>query len=164
LPLEYDSTTALAYSLEISQFWDFELAGFRLGSLNPLEEVAPDGLFLMAPYHPGRVPVVLVHGTASSPARWAELVNEVMGDPKLNHRVQFWFFTYPTGNPILLSGANLRESLATTVAELDPDGKDPALNNMVVIGHSQGGLLTKLQAVDSGTSFWENVSDKPIEE
>jgi hypothetical protein len=34
---------------------------------------------------------------------------------------------------------------------------------MVVIGHSQGGLLTKLTAVSSGTRFWDNVFDEPID-
>ena len=38
-----------------------------------------DGLFFMQPYQPGKIPVVLVHGTASSPARWAELGNELAG-------------------------------------------------------------------------------------
>lgn len=164
LPLEYETTAALAYVLEGSPLWDFELAGFRVGDLNPFADSAPDGLFALSPYHPGRVPVVLVHGTASSPARWAELTNEIMGDPTLNERIQLYFFLYPTGNPILLSAANLRDALVTTVSELDPRGEDPALHNMVVIGHSQGGLLTKLQAVDSGTSFWDNISDEPVEE
>jgi triacylglycerol esterase/lipase EstA (alpha/beta hydrolase family) len=34
---------------------------------------------------------------------------------------------------------------------------------MVVIGHSQGGLLTKCTAVDSGDAFWRNVSSKAFE-
>ena len=35
---------------------------------------------------------------------------------------------------------------------------------MVVIGHSQGGLLTKMTAIDSGDRFWTNVSQRPFEE
>ena len=42
--------------------------------------------------------------------------------------------------------------------ELDPDGKDPALQQMVVIGHSQGGLLTKLTATDTGDRLWQACS------
>ena len=34
---------------------------------------------------------------------------------------------------------------------------------MVVIGHSQGGLLTKLMADNSGNRFWENVTTDPFE-
>ena len=40
-------------------------------------------LYTLTPYRPGRVPVVLVHGTASSPARWADLVNELEADPRI---------------------------------------------------------------------------------
>ena len=50
------------------------------------------------------------------------------------------------------------------MAELDPGGTDPAMRRMVLIGHSQGGLLTKLAVVDSGTKFWDNVSETPFEE
>ena len=32
------------------------------------------------------------------------------------------------------------------------------------MGHSQGGLLVKLQAVHTGTRFWDNVSRAPLEE
>ena len=38
------------------------------------------------------------------------------------------------------------------------------MKKMVVIGHSQGGLLTKLVAVDSGTQFWDNVTSRSIDE
>lgn len=56
----------------------------------------------------------------------------------------------------------LRESLQDVVAELDPEQQDSALQNMVVIGHSQGGLLTKMTTVSSGSQFWENISDEPF--
>ena len=61
---------------------------------------------------------------------------------------QFWFFTYETGNPILYSAMRLREALETAVATLDPAAQDPALRQMVLLGHSQGGLLVKLMVVD----------------
>jgi len=35
------------------------------------------------------------------------------------------------------------------------------MKKMVVVGHSQGGLLTKLTAIDSGNRFWENVTSTP---
>ena len=107
--------------------------------------------------------MVLVHGTASSPVRWAELVNELEGDPRIRERFQIWVFLYDTGNPIGYSAGRLRAALTATVQELDPEGKDPALRRMVVIGHSQGGLLTKLTAIDSGTRFWDRISTKPFD-
>jgi hypothetical protein len=57
----------------------------------------------------------------------------------------------------------LRESLKAFRKDIDPEGKDPALDQMVVIGHSQGGLLTKMTVVDSGTRFWDNVSKVPFD-
>jgi hypothetical protein len=34
---------------------------------------------------------------------------------------------------------------------------------MVVVGHSQGGLLAKLQVIPSDTRFWDNISSTPFE-
>jgi len=160
VPLELEPTATLAYQLEGAPVWDTELAGFlRAGS-----PVFGDGLVMMHPYRPGRIPVVLIHGTASSPARWAEMVNELQNDPALRQRVQLWLFMYNTSNPILLSAHQLRESLQTIVKDLDPEGRDPALRRMVLIGHSQGGLLARLMVTESGTRFWDNVSRVPLSE
>jgi pimeloyl-ACP methyl ester carboxylesterase len=109
------------------------------------------------------MPVVLVHGTASSPATWAELVNEIENDPRLWNRYQVWLFVYNSGSPILYSAGLLREALRGLVEELDPEGDDPELRRMVVVGHSQGGLLTKLLVVSSGEDFWHNVSEEPLD-
>jgi hypothetical protein len=159
VPLELEPTAALAYQLEGAPVWDTELGQF----LSALKAPPAEGLLMMHPYRPGRVPVVLVHGTASSPARWADIVNELQNDPKLRGRIQFWLFTYNTSNPVLLSAADLRLGLQRIRKEIDPDGRDPALNQLVVIGHSQGGLLTRLMVTDSGTRFWDAVTDTPFE-
>ncbi len=158
LPLELDTSGALASMLEGAPVWDTEFSGFLRGDA-PL---FGDGLIMLHPYRPGRVPVVLVHGTASSPARWAEMINEVQNDPFLRTRVQLWLFIYNTSNPILLSAGRLREALTRVVEDLDPGGTDATLRNMVVAGHSQGGLLTRVLVTDSGTRFWGNVSDVPL--
>lgn len=177
VPLEYEPTAALAYTLEGSPIWEFEIAGFFSGSFGLgvrglgrtvasglLRSRPEDGVIFLAPHRPGKIPIVLVHGTASSPARWAELANELRIDPRIAKRYQIWLFMYNTGNPIAYSGALLREALLHTVQQLDPEGKDHALRQMVVIGHSQGGLLTKLTVVDSGSKFWDNLSKVPVEE
>ena len=41
-------------------------------------------------------------------------------------------------------------------------GSDPCVRDMVVMGHSQGGLLTKLTAIDSGDVFWTNVTEQAV--
>jgi hypothetical protein len=166
VPLEYETSSALAYGLGRSRLWELEIAGFRSGDLfrERDAQLTDDGLLMLEPYRPGKIPIVLVHGTASSPARWAEMLNEFWSDPIIRARYQFWFFMYTTGNPILYSASLLRDALSATLSELDPKGRDPALRRMVVIGHSQGGLLTRLQVVSSGTRFWDNISDEPFEE
>ncbi len=163
VPLESERTAALAYQMEGSPIWDFEIAGFRRGDFSLVKST--DNLFMMQPYRAGRIPVVFVHGTASSPLRWAEMANELMNDPVLGQRFQFWFYLYNTGNPVAYSAMGLREGLQHIVAEVDPHATDPALRQMVVIGHSQGGLLTKMTVVNSGTRFWDNAgSPVPLEQ
>src|SRR5262249_49397324 len=84
-------------------------------------------------------------------------------DPWIRRHVQFWFFMYDTGNPIAYSAMLLREKLADMVARLDPQGQDPCLRQMVVIGHSQGGLLTKMTAIDTGPRLWDSLSRVPLD-
>jgi pimeloyl-ACP methyl ester carboxylesterase len=146
VPLEAEPTASLAYMLSGSKVWDSELGGFIFGDF--WRRQTPTQLFALEPYQPGRIPVVFVHGTASSAARWAEMFNELQNAPRIRDRYQFWFFTYETGNPILYSALRLRESLETALATLDPSGRDPALREMVLVGHSQGGLLVRLMVVE----------------
>jgi pimeloyl-ACP methyl ester carboxylesterase len=167
VPLEFETTSSLALSLQETEAWEFEKAGFFSGVFRPealRSRSDGHGLFFLRPWRPGRIPLVLVHGTASSPARWAELINELENDPRIWERYQTWLFIYNTGNPVALSGALLREALTDAVDELDPERRDAGLERMVVIGHSQGGLLTKLTAVDTGDRLWRNVSDEPFEQ
>jgi pimeloyl-ACP methyl ester carboxylesterase len=164
VPLEFEPSTVIAYGLEGAPVWDTEIAGFRSVDLPIFRRKGIYGLATLFPYRPGRIPVVFVHGTASSPARWAEMANEILGDPELAARCQLWYFTYNTGQPIAISASKLREDLTSAIAGLDPTGSDEALRHMVVIGHSQGGLLTKLTSVSSGDAFWRILSDRPLDE
>lgn len=165
-PLESDTTAVLADQLNDSPLYSLEFAAFLNGSITNVlpKDRAQDGLLMMQPYQPGKIPVVLVHGTASSPVRWAELFNELEGDPRIRGRFQFWAFLYDSGNPIPYSAGRLRKALTTTLQEFDPESRDPELHHMVVIGHSQGGLLTKLTAIDTGTRLWDRISSKSFDE
>ncbi len=159
VPLEIDLTTIMAYSLQGSILWKTRMAQFFGG-----KELIKSGVYLTQPFEPGKIPVVFVYGTAGSPSDWAGALNILRADPVVSAHYQFWFFEYNTGNPIAYSGWLLRSGLDKIVKELDPQGKDPALRDMVVIGHSQGGLVTKLAAVDSSDKFVKTVSDKPIDQ
>jgi pimeloyl-ACP methyl ester carboxylesterase len=163
VPLEIEWSSSLAYALSNPEIWRFELRGFLFGDFR-IGDDRGAGLYMLHPHRKGRIPVVLIHGTASSPGRWGEMVNELVSDPLVRSRYEFWFYMYNTGNPIAYSGGSLRQALSEAVAAIDPHESDPALRRMVVIGHSQGGLLTKLTAVDSQDAFWRNLSKVPIED
>ena len=160
VPLDVERTTALAYGLGNQDVWAHELHGFLLGDAFAQR---PTQLAALGPYRPGRFPVVFIHGTASSAGRWAEMVNELLSDVRIRDHFQFWFFSYNTGNPIPYSAMLLREALRDAVAKIDPADHDPALRRMIVIGHSQGGLLAKMLVVDPGTTFWDAFSRKPLD-
>ncbi|AMV35997.1 esterase/lipase family protein [Planctomyces sp. SH-PL62] len=156
LPLAYDMTIPVARQFHEG---NLDLIG-RLGVLYPSEYDGRTGIFMMDPYQPGKIPVVFVHGLMSSPAAWTNAINELRGDPELRKRYQFWMFFYSTGNPILTSAARLRSSLVSIRDELDPLAKDPAMDQMVLIGHSMGGVLTRLMISDSGDALWRAATAK----
>ena len=158
LPLAGDRTAALAVQVER----DRSLRGAAFGgAVNANLRKYEERLALLRPHHPGRIPVVFVHGLASSPLIWAETINELGNDPTLSDRYEFWFFLYASGEPIPLSAAKLREEIAAARADFDPTGSDPALQKMVVVGHSQGGLLSKTLVQDSGLTLWNEALHIP---
>jgi pimeloyl-ACP methyl ester carboxylesterase len=162
VPLEVESTAALAWTLSQSPQWRLERRAFFFGDL--LRQELPTKLTFAQPLRPGRIPVVFVHGTASSSGRWADMLNDLLNDTRVLDRFQFWFFTFPSGSPIAYSAMLLRDALTEAVEQLDGEGTDRALHEMVLVGHSQGGLLVKLTVVDSDTRIWDTVSRRPIDE
>ena len=149
VPLETDFTTPLAYMIANAP----EPAGIRAMLNADIWEEA-QGLHMLQPYRPDKIPVVFVHGLMSSPMTWIPMLNALMADPVLNKRYQFWFFMYPTGNPVLYSASLLRRSLTEAQQVCDPGRRDPAFERMVIVGHSMGGLLTKFMVQESSTSLW----------
>jgi pimeloyl-ACP methyl ester carboxylesterase len=159
VPLETDVTAYRAYNLNQSRIWDLG----RLAFLSPAKHVT-NQLILNQPYDPNRIPVVFVHGTFSSPVTWAEMANTLAADPVIRRHFQIWSFIYGTGNPLVYSVADLRATLIARVQQLDPQGTNALLRQMVIIGHSQGGLLTKCTAVDTGDRIWRTVSTNRLED
>lgn len=160
--LETEPTAVMAATIDAIRPWEAELAKFLGDALGVSAQTAT--LTGLQPYRSGKIPVVFVHGTGSSAFRWADMVNDLLSDVRLRQRYQFWFFSYDSGNPIVYSAYHLRQLLRDLVERADPFGIDPTLREMVVIGHSQGGLLTKMTAIDSGDEFWRQVSDTPFSE
>ncbi len=135
-----------------------------LGLLWPGIHLDNSGLYLLQPYDPKKIPVVLIHGLYSSPATWLELASAIMADEELSRRFQLWYFVYPTGLPIPASAWRLRMALQQAIERLDATHSNPTTSKMVLVGHSMGGLLARLQAIDSGDCFWTNHFSKPADE
>jgi pimeloyl-ACP methyl ester carboxylesterase len=159
IPLESDLTTPLAYLLSDTDLGDLELLGFLRG--DKLD--GKQGLYSLEPYQPGKIPVVMVHGLLSSPVTWAPMFNDLRADPELREHFQFWFYRYPTGQPYMVTAADLRETMAQVREQLDPQHRDPALDRMVFVGHSMGGLVSELMTQDSGDDIWRLISSQPFE-
>jgi pimeloyl-ACP methyl ester carboxylesterase len=124
----------------------------------------PTGLSLVGPYQRGKIPVVFIHGLWASPWSWAPMIENLEGDTSLSGRYQFWTFGYSTGDPIPHSAALLRRDLDEVRRKFDPDKTDAAFDRMVIVGHSMGGLLTKMMVQDTGTRLWQLISHRPNDE
>jgi pimeloyl-ACP methyl ester carboxylesterase len=159
IPLESDLTTPMAYTLEGTELFDLGLMSFLGREPNKI----PDGLYMTEPYRSGKIPVVFVHGTASNPVWWVKMFNTLRFDPLIREKYQFWYFVYTSNKSVASSAAELRDALRGQVAILDPQEKDPALQQMVVVGHSQGGLLTKFTAVDTGEILVRALTGKNLD-
>lgn len=114
-------------------------------------------VLLMQPYDPNRLTVVMLHGLASSPEAWINVANEVMGDEELRQNYQVWEVYYPTNLPVAVNLANIRKALDATLQHYDPAGHARASQNMVLVGHSMGGVIARLLVSSSGDRLWDVV-------
>jgi len=161
VPLESNITTPLAYSLNDPSFATLDQP--TTGLLYPDRVKKLAGIYMLEPYQPGKIPVLMIHGLWSSPITWMEMFNDLRGDPDLRSQYQFWFYLYPSGQPFWRSATQLREALADVRRTFDPARQEAALDQMVLVGHSMGGLIANMQIVNSRDDFWHIVSDKPIQ-
>ena len=162
VPLETDLTTPLAFFLDSPEYR--RRAQFATeGLLNPNQIQEDRGLYMLEPYDPDRIPVLMVHGLWSSPLTWMDMFNDLRSFPEIRERYQFWFYLYPSGQPFWLSATQLRRDLRAMRESFDPTHQDAPLDKMVLVGHSMGGLLSRMQTIESGDDFWNLVSNQPVE-
>ena len=112
------------------------------------------GVYLLEDYDPAKRPLIMVHGLGSSPLAWARLSNAVWGDPELRRRYQVWQLVYQTRDPILVARSRVQVHLDRAWHLLDPEGDDAARGGMVLVGHSMGGVLSRLMLVRARDELW----------
>lgn len=160
VPLEADFSTPLGVMLAKMQPPKVDLAGMFKSD----EYLSQSGMYMLEPYRPDKIPVVMVHGLMSSPETWVEMFNDLKGDPELRSRFQFWFFRYPTGLPVMYSASLLRQELLDISAKYNPQADNNNFDNMVILGHSMGGLLSRMMVQNSENIYWDSVFAKPVNE
>ena len=162
VPLESDISTPLAYFLNDPLLHTNWFATLALLDGDFAREFK--GLYMLEPFDPNKIPVVMVHGFWSSPTIWTNMFNDLRADRTIRENYQFWFYMYPSGQPFWFSALQMRRDLARAREVLDVDHTAQSLDQMVLVGHSMGGLISRLQAVDSDDSIWGLLSERPVEE
>ncbi|MEE7567180.1 alpha/beta fold hydrolase, partial [Xanthomonas sp. Kuri4-3] len=114
-------------------------------------------LYLMQPYDPNRRILLMLHGLASSPEAWVNVANEIMGDEALRQHYQIWQVYYPTNAPIALNRAEIEQLVERTLRHFDPAGTARASHDMVLVGHSMGGVIARLLVSSSGEAVWQTL-------
>lgn len=158
VPLAKDLSAPIAYRLRGQRRTVFE---------NFVSYQSPDvesRLYTLEPYQPDKVPIVFIHGLLSDPFTWAEMINELQATSGFVDQFQIWLFEYPTGQPFLVSAASMRKQLVAAQQTFDPDSTNRQLAEMVLVGHSMGGLISKLQVTSSGDKLWRSIANRPIEQ
>ena len=135
-------------------------SGFA-GMLRPASMPRKPQIYLLDPYDPNKIPILMVHGLQSTPVAFATLVNALRSDPEIREKYQIWQFYYASGTPVLANGAELRDSLAETVHTLDPQDRDAATKRIVVVGHSMGGVISHTLVSSSQSRIWASVFRVP---
>ncbi len=149
------------FSAPLEVYWD--LTRVRedrfLGLLQPQKLRDVSGLSCIEAYQPGRIPVILTHGLMSSAGTFDNLDNRLLSDPLIRRNYQFWYFNYPTGVAWTISAAEYRRELAEVRRTVDPHFRNKNWDNMVVVGHSMGGLITHYsQCVEP----WRMLENNPV--
>lgn len=160
-PLAADFSAPLELALKGKNETLWGLSGY----LNAKKRAKQSGIFLVEPYDPDRIPVVLSHGLISVPIIWRDIIPEFLSEPDIAKRYQFLVFTYPSSYPVMESAQLMRRELAGLRAKYDPEGDDPLSTNLVAMGHSMGGILTHMLVAENlGDYFWAELADVPLDE
>ena len=158
VPLAWNLTAAVEANLGN----DYVQANGLRGLLRADQHVHDVGLFGIEGFQKGKIPVVFVHGLNSGPGIWKNEVNEIYARPELRSRYFPLLFLYPTGLSVPASAARLRAAIQQYRDYSDPKRQSPLMDRMVLVGHSMGGLLSRLQVIDSGDDLWKAFFTRPV--
>ena len=141
LPLAADFSTPLAFAVGKPRVMNFIERTIKVAEAGKFT-----GLYHLEPFDDKRIPVVFVHGLMSDARTWSQMLNTLLNDPQVRRKYQFLGYAYSSGNPVFVSAAHLRKELnALREALVQRKRSVAGFDRMVLIGHSMGGLLSRLQ-------------------
>jgi pimeloyl-ACP methyl ester carboxylesterase len=152
-----DLTTPVIHLLSHSGYRDKA----RQGLFDPASLTDEEGVTLIHPHRPGRIPFVMIHGMGCSPRIMADIVNSVHADPVLRKRYQPMIVYYTTGDTILQDGEVIREAFRQMRQHYDPAHTDIAWDQSVVLGHSLGGPIARILTSHSDDQFEKALFTRP---
>jgi len=121
-------------------------------------------LYLMQPYDPQKIPLLMIHGLISTPLLWAKISNELWADDAIRRKYQIWHYLYNTSAPALYSGRVLQQQLHEVRQLLDPEQDDPAMQSMTLVAHSMGGIVSRRLTTEPRDVFWGAAFTRPIDQ
>ena len=160
LPLAGDFSAALAVFEDRCELSDFGI----LELLLPEEYYKDTGIFAADDYDPDKIPIVFIHGVNSNPFSFIQLIDRLVRYPEVRKNFQFYFFYYPTGEGWIFSASNFRDSVQQLRPRFDPDGTNPNFDQMVVVAHSMGGLITRASVSTNPEVIYNSWFSCPIDE
>jgi pimeloyl-ACP methyl ester carboxylesterase len=141
-----------------------ELNGSKVSDLLRSQPKRDPQLYLMEPYDPQKIPLLMIHGLISTPLMWAKISNELWADDAVRRKYQIWQYLYNTSAPALYSARILQQQLHEVRQLLDPEQDDPAMQSMTLIAHSMGGIVSRRLTTEPDDAFWEAAFTRPIDE
>lgn len=159
VPLAVDVSSAWARQVDADPYKKAILGMLRPGKMNGVMRLS-----FTEPFREDRIPVVFVHGLASHGATWDRTINGLLAHPEIREKYQFWLYQYPSGYPFIYPAAELRRTLRDVRQSVDPQRRLPALDNMVLVGHSMGGLISSVQVRRTDDEELHRLLKRPISE
>lgn len=158
LPLSANYTAALG-----RDFQDRQHQFAELPALLKFEKFADrTGLYRVSSFDPAKRVCIFVHGIYSSPSTFDETINRLFSVPEIRERYEIWTFGYPTGAPIPYMASELRDAIYEMLEFRRRRGASE--QNITLVGHSMGGLLSKTMTMSSGDENWNKLFTVPIDE
>jgi len=107
-------------------------------------------IYFLEPFNPAKIPVLLVHGADGHPGNWRDVVENMDRE-----RFQPWLAFYPSGLRLGTLSNGLR-------MQIDALRHVHQFNQMYVLAHSMGGLVSRDLVLGYGDSATSNTLSIPL--